>query len=82
MHLAFLQKQQVYNNVNHLKIKEKIEMKKLSVLLAFVLVISCVLAAGAAETVNARYIKFVITVLSIGNSFVWMNEVEVFAPAA
>ena len=40
------------------------------------------LTAGAAETVNARYIKFVITVLPIGNSFVWMNEVEVFAPAA
>lgn len=40
------------------------------------------LTAGAAETVNARYIKFVITVLPIGNSFVWMDEVEVFAPAA
>ena len=40
------------------------------------------LTAGAAETVNARYIKFVITDLPIGNSFVWMNEVEVFAPAA
>ncbi len=40
------------------------------------------LTAGAAETVNARYIKFVINVLPIGNSFVWMDEVEVFAPAA
>ena len=40
------------------------------------------LTAGAAETVNARYIKFVITVQPIGNSFVWMDEVEVFAPAA
>ena len=57
-------------------------MKKLSVLLAFVLAISCVLVAYGDETVNTRYIKFVITVLPIGNSFVWMNEVEVFAPAA
>ncbi len=57
-------------------------MKKLSVLLAFVLVIFCVLVAYGDETVNAGYIKFVITVLPIGNSFVWMNEVEVFAPAA
>jgi hypothetical protein len=40
------------------------------------------LTAGAAETVNARYIKFVITVQPIGNAFVWMDEVEVFAPAA
>lgn len=40
------------------------------------------LTAGAAETVNARYIKFVINVLPIGNCFVWMDEVEVFAPAA
>jgi hypothetical protein len=39
------------------------------------------LTAGAAETVNARYIKFVINVLPIGNCFVWMDEVEVFAPA-
>lgn len=57
-------------------------MKKLSVLLAFVLVISCVPVACGDETANARYIKFVITVLPIGNSFVWMNEIEVFAPAA
>ncbi len=39
------------------------------------------LTAGAAEAVNAQYVKFVLTAAPVGNGFIWIDEVEVYAPA-
>ena len=39
------------------------------------------LTAGASEPVNAQFVKFVLTAAPVGNAFIWIDEVEVYAPA-